>query len=92
MVSTQKPMTRYECFRKARSHEANGEFEDALKAYDTAIEISNTYAHAYFYKSRLLFRMQKYGECIGCAEKARQLEPTWSNYIAQMIEDAKKRL
>jgi len=92
MVSIKKPTTRYEYFKKARSHEANGEFEDALRAYDTAIEISDTYAHAYFYKSRLLFRMEKYGECIGCAEKARQLEPTWSNYIAEMIEDAKKRL
>jgi hypothetical protein len=54
--------------------------------------MSDTYAHAYFYKSRLLYRMEKFGECIGCAEKARQLEPIWSDHIKKMIEDAKKRL
>ncbi len=91
-MSQRSSTTRYEYYRKARSHEANGQFEDALAAYDKAIELSETYAHAYFYKSRLLYRMEKYGECIGCAEKARQLEPTWGDHITKMIEDAKKRL
>jgi tetratricopeptide (TPR) repeat protein len=91
-VSKKSPETRYGYYRKARSHEANGQFDDALLAYDKAIELSETYSHAWFYKSRLLYRMEKYGECIGCAEKARQLEPTWSDHITKMIEDAKKRL
>ncbi|MFW9981340.1 MAG: tetratricopeptide repeat protein [Candidatus Thorarchaeota archaeon] len=86
------PMTRYEYYRAAKSHEARNNFEEALKAYDKAIEISETYAHAWFYKSRLLYKMEKYGECIGCAEKARQLEPTWNDHITKLIEDAKKRL
>lgn len=91
-MSKKNPATRYGYYRKARSHEAHGQFDEALDAYDKAIEMSETYAHAYFYKSRLLYRMEKYGECIGCAEKARQLEPTWSDHITKMIEDAKKRL
>ena len=91
-MSRRTPVTRYGYYRKARSHEVNGEYQEALQAYDKAIELSNTYAHAWFYKSRLLYRMEKYDECIGCAEKARQLEPTWSNHITKMIEDAKKRL
>ncbi|MFX1481782.1 MAG: tetratricopeptide repeat protein [Promethearchaeota archaeon] len=84
--------TRFEYYRAARSHEENNEFNEALEAYDKAIELSENYAHAWFYKSRLLYRMEKYGECIGCAEKARQLEPTWSDHITKMIEEAKKRL
>jgi tetratricopeptide (TPR) repeat protein len=91
-VSKNSTETRYGYYRKARSYEANGQYENALQAYDKAIEISENYAHAWFYKSRLLYRMEKYGECIGCAEKARQLEPTWSDHITKMINDAKKRL
>jgi len=91
-VSDKATETRYGYYRKARSYEANGQYDDAIRAYDKAIELSETYAHAWFYKSRLLYRMEKYGECIGCAEKARQLEPTWSDHITKMIEDAKKRL
>ena len=91
-MSKKDSETRYGYYRKARSHEANGQLNEALKAYDKAIELSDTYAHAYFYKSRLLYRMEKYGECIGCAEKARQLEPTWNEHITKMVEDAKKRL
>ncbi len=91
-MSNKDPATRYEYYRAAKSHEENDRFEEALKAYDKAIELSENYAHAWFYKSRLLYKMEKYGECIGCAEKARQLEPTWSDHITRMIEDAKKRL
>jgi len=91
-VSKNSSETRYGYYKKAREYEANGQYEEALDAYDKAIEMSETYAHAWFYKSRLLYRMEKYGECIGCAEKARQLEPTWSDHITKMIEDAKKRL
>jgi tetratricopeptide (TPR) repeat protein len=91
-VSKKNPTTRYEYYRVAKSHEANDRFEEALEAYDRAIELSENYAHAWFYKSRLLYKMEKYGECIGCAEKARHLEPTWNNHITEMIEDAKKRM
>lgn len=91
-MSEKNPTTRYEYYRAAKSHEANERYEEALEAYDKAIELSENYAHAWFYKSRLLYKMEKYGECIGCAEKARQLEPTWSDHIAKLIADAKKRL
>ncbi|MFW9809932.1 MAG: tetratricopeptide repeat protein [Candidatus Thorarchaeota archaeon] len=91
-MSEKNATTRYEYYRAAKSHEANERYEEALEAYDKAIELSENYAHAWFYKSRLLYKMEKYGECIGCAEKARQLEPTWGDHIAKLIEDAKKRL
>jgi tetratricopeptide (TPR) repeat protein len=91
-VSEKNPATRYEHYRTAKSHEANNRFEEALEAYDKAIEISEDYAHAWFYKSRLLYKMEKYGECIGCAEKAKQLEPTWNDHITKLIEDAKARM
>ena len=91
-MSKKNPETRYGYYRKARMHEAEGQLDEALDAYDKAIEMSDSYSHAWFYKSRLLYRMEKYGECIGCAEKARQLEPTWNDHITKMVEDAKKRL
>jgi tetratricopeptide (TPR) repeat protein len=91
-VSKKIPTTRYEYYRAAKDHEANERFDEALAAYDKAIEMSESYAHAWFNKSRLLYRMEEYGECIGCAEKARQLEPIWSDHIARMIEDARSRM
>ncbi|MFW9813737.1 MAG: tetratricopeptide repeat protein [Candidatus Thorarchaeota archaeon] len=91
-MSKKSPATRYEYYRAAKEHEEHNQFEEALAAYDKAIELSETYAHAWFNKSRLLYRMEKYGECIGCAEKARQLEPIWSDHITRMIEDAKSRM
>ncbi|MHA2024640.1 MAG: tetratricopeptide repeat protein [Candidatus Thorarchaeota archaeon] len=91
-MSRKRPTTRYEYYRTAKSLEANDRYDEALEAYDKAIEMSDSYAHALLHKSRLLYKMEKYGECIGCAEKARQLEPTWTNYITEMIEDAKSKL
>ncbi len=91
-MSEKNPAARYEYYRTAKSHEANNRYELALEAYDKAIEISEDYPQAWFYKSRLLYKMEKYGECIGCAEKAKQLEPTWSDHITKLIEDAKARM
>ncbi|MGY5865632.1 MAG: tetratricopeptide repeat protein [Candidatus Thorarchaeota archaeon] len=91
-MSKKNPTSRYEYYRAAKSYEANDRYEEALEAYDKAIEMSESYAHALLHKSRLLYKMEKYGECIGCAEKARHIEPTWSDYITEMVEDAKKKL
>ena len=63
-------VSRYELYREAKSFEANGQYNDALRAYGKAIEISADYAHAWYYKSKLHYKLQQYDEAKYCAEKA----------------------
>ena len=79
--------SRYELYREAKSYEANGQYNDALKAYGQAIEIDADYAHAWYYKSRLHYKLQQYDEAKYCAEKALKIAPSWQKHIQQIIDD-----
>ncbi|MFW9843891.1 MAG: tetratricopeptide repeat protein [Candidatus Thorarchaeota archaeon] len=78
--------SRYDLYRSAKSHEANGRYDEALAAYARAIEISADYTHAWFYKSRLHFRLHQYKEAKSCAERALELAPSWEQHIRTIIE------
>ena len=78
--------SRYDLYRLAKSHEANGRYDEALAAYAKAIEISADYTHAWFYKSRLHLRLHQYKEAKSCAEKALELAPSWEQHIRTIIE------
>lgn len=84
--------TRYELYREAKSHEANGRYDEALAAYARAIEVSSDYAHAWFYKSRLHHKLQQYKEAKCCAERALELAPSWGKHIKEILEDCKSKL
>ena len=78
--------SRYDLYRAAKSHEAHGQYYEALEAYAKAIEISADYTHAWFYKSRLHYRLHQYKEAKSCAEKALELAPSWEKHIRTIIE------
>ncbi len=79
--------SRYELYREAKSHEANGQYADALKAYGKAIELDADYAHAWYYKSKLHYKLRQYDEARHCAEKALEIAPSWEKHIRQIIDD-----
>ncbi|MGY5870854.1 MAG: tetratricopeptide repeat protein [Candidatus Thorarchaeota archaeon] len=81
------PESRYDLYRTAKSHEANGRYDEALNAYAKAIEVSADYAHAWFYKSRLHYSLHQYKEAKSCAEKALELAPSWEKHIRTIIEN-----
>jgi len=80
-------VSRYDLYRSAKSYEANGQYDEALEAYAKAIEISADYSHAWFYKSRLHYRLHQYKEAKCCAEKALELAPSWEKHIRAIIEN-----
>jgi tetratricopeptide (TPR) repeat protein len=78
--------SRYELYREAKSFEASGRYDDALQAYAKAIELSSDYAHAWYYKSKLHYKLQQYDEAKYCAEKALKIAPSWEKHIRQIID------
>jgi tetratricopeptide (TPR) repeat protein len=83
---SEAPKSRYDLYLLAKSHEANGRYDEALDAYAKAIEISADYSHAWFYKSRLHYQLHQYKEAKCCAERALQLAPSWEKHIRTILE------
>lgn len=79
--------SRYDLYRTAKSHEAQGRYDEALAAYAKAIEIREDYTHAWFYKSRLHYQLHQYKEAKNCAEKALELAPSWEKHIRTIIDN-----
>jgi len=84
--------SRYELYREAKTHEANGRYADALNAYAKAIAVSADYAHAWYYKSKLHYKLQQYDEARYCAEKALKIAPSWEKHIQEIIENCPPKL
>ncbi len=90
-MSDEKPSTHFEHYRIAKTHEKNGRLKEALESYSKALEISVDYAHAWFYKGKLLYKMENYKDCIDCAERALKLAPNWGDHINKLLSDARSR-
>lgn len=50
-------------------------YEEALAAYDKAIEIKQDYYEAWYYRSYLLYQLQRYEEALTSYDKVIKLEP-----------------
>jgi len=81
------PISRYDHYRAAKTYETKGQYDEALEAYAKAIEISSDYTHAWFYKSRLHYRLRQYKEARCCAERALELAPSWEKHIRPILDD-----
>ncbi len=88
MVSDEGPKSHYDLYRTARSHEAHGRYEEALKAYAEAIEKSSDYADAWFYKGRLHHRLNQHEEAICCAERVLALKPSWEKHVRPILDSS----
>ncbi len=84
---SETPESRYDLYRSAKIYESNGRYDEALEAYAKAIELSADYTHAWFYKSRLHYRLHQYEEAKNCAERALELAPSWEKHIRTIIEN-----
>lgn len=79
--------TQYDWFGEARSLEATGKFEEALKAYEEAIKIDAEFAKAWFYKAQLHHKLGQVEEAIRCAKEAIRLKPEWANHVRKFLPD-----
>jgi tetratricopeptide (TPR) repeat protein len=56
-----------------------GNYEEAIKCYDKAIEIEPNNAEAWNNKGIVLGRLSKYEEAIACYDKAIEIEPDYAD-------------
>jgi tetratricopeptide (TPR) repeat protein len=91
-MTSEEEMTRFDFYRMAKSHEAKGEYEKALEAFAKAIDIADDYAHAWYYKGQLHYKLGQYQDAIKCAKRAVELEPSWQTQIIRMLRDAEQKL
>jgi tetratricopeptide (TPR) repeat protein len=89
-LSDEIPVTHYDYYRIAKSYEEKGEFEEALEAYQKAIDMNEEYAHAWFYKGLLHTKLKEYEAAVCCAEKALELEPSWKKHVNKILDTAGK--
>ena len=84
-------MTHFDYYRRAKTHEKQGDYQKAIADYAKAIEISTDYAHAWFYKGKLHYRLGQFRECMECAQKALELAPDWADHCTKMLSDARAK-
>ncbi len=85
-------MTQFDYYRLAKAYEKTGRLRDALDSYAKAIEIAADYAHAWYYKAELHYRLNEYNACIECAQRALALQPSWSDQINRLITKCKGKV
>ena len=56
-----------------------GDNEDALIAYDKALEVDPNHVRAWNNKGIALSRLKRFEEAIGCYDKAIEIEPQYAN-------------
>ena len=83
------PKTHFEFYRLAKAHEREGRLDEAMAAYERSIELSQSYAHSWYYKGILHQKMGQYDSAISCAEKALKLEPSWERHVTKLISECK---
>ncbi len=85
MAAEPDQMTEYDWFGKARSCETRGDLEEAIKAYEKAIDINPDFAKAWYYKAKLHLRLDQKDKAIECAKKALELKPSWEKFVKDII-------
>jgi tetratricopeptide (TPR) repeat protein len=64
-------------------------YDEAIKAFDKAIEINPQYSLAWYNKGRALYKLNKYDEAIKAYDKAIEINPqnsdAWSNKGAVLV-------
>jgi len=91
-VSDEMPKSHLDYYRMAKSYGASGRYEEAIEAYEKAIELKRDYAHAWYYKAQLHYRLKEYDQAVCCAETALKLEPSWNHHVQRILREAKLRL
>jgi len=57
----------------------NGNYDDALVAYDKALEIDPSHVSAWNNKGIVLSKLKRFEESISCYDKAIELDPKYAN-------------
>jgi tetratricopeptide (TPR) repeat protein len=78
MTSAQCQLTTEDWFNKGRALISQGKYDEAIQAYDIAIQLRPDYAEAYYSKGVALDSQGKYDEAIQDFDKVIQLEPDFA--------------
>lgn len=87
MSATPENMTEYDHFAAAKGYEATGELDNAMKAYDAAIELSPTFTKAWYYKALLHYKKKEFEQATTCAKKVMELKPGWEKHVKKYMPD-----
>jgi len=66
-------------YQKGIHFHEEGDLDEALKAYDKAIQLDTDYAEAYYEKGRVLYMMQDYDKAIQTLDVAIKLNPNYAD-------------
>jgi tetratricopeptide (TPR) repeat protein len=91
-MKNEDKMSRFDFYRIAKGYEAKGEYERAIEAFGKAIELAEDYAHAWYYKGQLHYKMGQYKDAIDCGKRVLEIEPSWESNVVKMLRDAKEKL
>lgn len=87
MAAEKEDFTEFDWFGEAKVLESKGEDEEALKAYQNAIDIDPKFAKAWYYKAKLHHKLGQNKEAIECAKKALEIEPGWEKHVQDFLPD-----
>jgi tetratricopeptide (TPR) repeat protein len=75
--------TSVEWFNQGNTLRADGQYQEALEAYNKALSIDPNYAEAWTYKGNTLYRLGRYQEALDAVNKSLSINPdfevTWNN-------------
>ena len=89
---SEEKLNHFDFYRRAKSHEKNGRYDEAISAYSKALQINSEYAHAWFYKAKLHYQLGQYAESLECAEQAKRFAPDWEDHCNKILADARAKL
>ncbi len=77
--------TQYDWFNVGRVHEQQGNLEEAIKAYEAAIEMDPGFAKAWYYKARVHHKLGQTEKAREAARKVLELEPKWEKHVKDLL-------
>jgi tetratricopeptide (TPR) repeat protein len=79
--------TQFDWFSVARIHEEEGQYNEALMAYEESVKLAPKYAKAWFHKAKLHYKLGQTEKAKECVKRILELEPDWKKYIEKYLPD-----
>ncbi|MHA2024647.1 MAG: tetratricopeptide repeat protein [Candidatus Thorarchaeota archaeon] len=87
MAAEIEERTQFDWFSVARIHEEEGQYNEALMAYEESVKLAPKYAKAWFHKAKLHYKLGQTEKAKECVKRILELEPDWKKYIEKYLPD-----